>query len=119
MLIAKDIAEAAEAIATRWDHSGGDFRAIFLAEDRLSESLQITTDGLFYIEEGAKDAKLGNPLGIIEACSSLTCHEQIESPFSRTSLRQIINNVKAFETIFVSNEATGFDAHIVLSLIHI
>ena len=113
MLIAKDIAEAAEAIATRWDPSGGDFRAIFLAEDRLSESLQITTDGLFYIEEGAKDAKLGNPLGIIEACSSLTCPEQIESPFSRTSLRQIINNVKAFETIFVSNEATGFDAHIV------
>ncbi len=112
-LISADISTAAQTIESKWDPSGDNFRADFLNGDKLSESLQMTTDGMFYLEEGAKDAKLGNPLGIIVACSSLTCPEQIESPFSASSLQQIIDNLKAFEHIFVSNQQTGFDEHII------
>jgi hypothetical protein len=104
---------AVDAIANKWDPQGENFRAEFLSDDKLNESLQMVTDGMFYIEEGAKDAKLGNPLGIIVACSALTCPEQIESPFSTSSVQQIIDNLKAFEQIFVSNEQTGFDEHII------
>lgn len=112
-LVSTDVSTAVETIVNKWDPSGDNFRADFLDNDKLSESLQMTTDGMFYLEEGAKDAKLGNPLGIIVACSALTCPEQIEAPFSASSLQQIIDNLKAFEHIFVSNEQTGFDDHII------
>ena len=112
-LISADMSAAVDAIVSKWDPQGDNFRAEFLSDDKVSESLQMTTDGMFYIEEGAKDAKLGNPLGIIVACSALTCPEQIESPFSTSSVQQIIDNLKAFEQIFVSNEQTGFDEHII------
>ena len=112
-LISADLAGAVNTIIDRWAATGDNYRADFLSEDSLNESLQLTTDGMFYVEEGAKDAKLGNPLGIITACSALTCPEQIEAPYSRSSIRQIIDNLEAFEQIFVSNQETGFDAHII------
>ena len=111
-LVAGDMSAAAATLVDKWQPTGQDYRAVFLSEERVGESLQDTTDAMFYLEEGAKDAKLGNPLGIIVACSALTCPEQIESTYSATSLDNIITNVKAFRRIFISNDKTGFDAHL-------
>jgi predicted lipoprotein len=111
-LIAGDMSAAAATLVDKWAPTAQDYRAVFLSEERVGESLQETTDAMFYLEEGAKDAKLGNPLGIIVACSALTCPEQIESTYSVTSLDNIITNVKAFRRIFISNDKTGFDAHL-------
>ena len=111
-LIAGDMSAAAATLVDKWAPTAQDYRAVFLSEERVGESLQETTDAMFYLEEGAKDAKLGNPLGIVVACSALTCPEQIESPYSVTSLDNIIANVKAFRRIFISNDETGFDAHL-------
>jgi predicted lipoprotein len=111
-LIAGDMSAAAATLVDKWAPTAQDYRAVFLSEERVGESLQETTDAMFYLEEGAKDAKLGNPLGIVVACSALTCPEQIESPYSVTSLDNIIANVKAFRRIFMSNDETGFDAHL-------
>ena len=111
-MVAGDMSAAAATLVDKWQPTGQDYRAVFLSEERVGESLQDTTDAMFYLEEGAKDAKLGNPLGIIVACSALTCPEQIESRYSVTSLDNIITNVKAFRRIFISNDKTGFDAHL-------
>ena len=111
-LIAGDMSAASATLFDKWAPTAQDYRAVFLSEERVGESLQETTDAMFYLEEGAKDAKLGNPLGIVVACSALTCPEQIESPHSVTSLDNIITNVKAFRRIFISNDKTGFDAHL-------
>ncbi len=111
-MVAGDMSAAAATLVDKWQPAGQDYRAVFLSEERVGESLQDTTDAMFYLEEGAKDAKLGNPLGIIVACSALTCPEQIESRYSVTSLDNIITNVKAFRRIFISNDKTGFDAHL-------
>jgi predicted lipoprotein len=111
-LIAGDVSAASATLVDKWAPTAQDYRAVFLSEERVGESLQETTDAMFYLEEGAKDAKLGNPLGIVVACSALTCPEQIESPYSVTSLDNIITNVKAFRRIFISNDKTGFDAHL-------
>ncbi len=111
-LIAGDMSAASATLFDKWAPTAQDYRAVFLSEERVGESLQETTDAMFYLEEGAKDAKLGNPLGIVVACSALTCPEQIESPYSVASLDNIITNVKAFRRIFISNDKTGFDAHL-------
>ena len=60
--------------------------------------------------EGAKDAKLGNPLGIVAACSSTTCPNMIQFPHSRLSLAAVDANVISFQALFDVNDDTGFDA---------
>ena len=75
------------------------------------QSLQATTDSLFYLEKGTKDAKLGKPLGIIAACTN-ECPDSVEAPYSGMSLQKIITNMKGFTEMFSSNAETGFDAHL-------
>ena len=67
------------------------------------------TDALFYIETFSKSQKLTIPLGIDDKCSSLTCSELIESPFSGASLRNLAINANEFLTIFNGGEGLGFD----------
>jgi hypothetical protein len=65
---------------------------------------------MFFLEEGAKDAKLGNPLGIVAACSSTTCPNMIQFPHSKLSLAAVDANVISFQALFDVNDETGFDA---------
>jgi len=64
---------------------------------------------MFFLEEGAKDAKLGNPLGIVAACSSTTCPNMIQFPHSKLSLAAVGANVISFQALFDVNDETGFD----------
>ena len=112
MLVASDIADAASSIHKAWQKTDGNYRAIFLEESNTFQSLQATTDSMFYLEKGTKDAKVGMPLGIIAACPDLTCPEFVEAPYSGNSLQNVITNLEVWSEMFSSNAETGFDAHI-------
>jgi len=112
MLIASDIADAAATINGAWQKADGNYRADFLEGSNTFQSLQATTDSMFYLEKGTKDAKIGMPLGIIVACPDLTCPDFVEAPHSGNSLANVITNLEIWSEMFSSNAATGFDAHI-------
>ena len=110
--IAEDISDAAEKIHSAWSATGGNYRATYLEPSNTFQSLQATTDSLFYLEKGTKDAKLGKPLGIIAACTNRTCPDSVEAPYSGMSLQNVITNIEIFSEMFSSNAETGFDAHL-------
>ena len=112
MLVASDIADAAATINGAWQKADGNYRADFLEGSNTFQSLQATTDSMFYLEKGTKDAKIGMPLGIIVACPDLTCPDFVEAPHSGNSLANVITNLEIWSEMFSSNAATGFDAHI-------
>jgi len=112
MLVASDLESAASSILKAWQKTDGNYRAEFLEESNTFLSLQATTDSMFYLEKGTKDAKVGMPLGIIAACPNLTCPEFVEAPYSGNSLQNVITNLEIWSEMFSSNSQTGFDAHI-------
>ena len=112
MLIASDIADAASSVHSAWQKTDGNYRAVFLEESNTFQSLQATTDSMFYLEKGTKDAKVGMPLGILVACADLTCPDFVEAPYSGNSLQNVITNLEIWSEMFTSNAETGFDAHI-------
>ncbi len=112
LAIAGDISDAAEKIHSAWSATEGNYRATYLEPSNTFQSLQATTDSLFYLEKGTKDAKLGKPLGIIAACTNRTCPDSVEAPYSGMSLQNVITNIEIFTEMFSSNADTGFDAHL-------
>ena len=110
--IARDISDAADKLHSAWSATGGNYRATYLEPSNTFQSLQATTDSLFYLEKGTKDAKLGKPLGIIAACTNRTCPDSVEAPYSGMSLQNVITNIEIFTEMFFSNAETGFDAHL-------
>lgn len=109
-LLSADLANAASTIHDAWHPDEGDFSSEFTEEATVGQNLQSLTDAMFFLEEGAKDAKLGNPLGIVAACSSTTCPNMIQFPHSKLSLAAVNANVISFQALFDVNEETGFDA---------
>ena len=109
-LLSEDLANAASTIHDAWHPDEGDFSSEFTEEATVGQNLQSLTDAMFFLEEGAKDAKLGNPLGIVAACSSTTCPNMIQFPHSKLSLAAVNANVISFQALFDVNEETGFDA---------
>ena len=109
-LLSADLANAASTIHDAWHPDEGGFSSEFTEEATVGQNLQSLTDAMFFLEEGAKDAKLGNPLGIVAACSSTTCPNMIQFPHSKLSLAAVNANVISFQALFDVNEETGFDA---------
>ena len=109
LLLADDIAIASTSIHDAWTSQVEPFRADFLDPTQLGDNFQLMTDALFYIETFSKSQKLTIPLGIDDKCSSLTCSELIESPYSQTSLRNLEINTDEFLAIFNGGEGSGFD----------
>ena len=109
-LLSEDLANAASTIHDAWHPDEGGFSSEFTEEATVGQNLQSLTDAMFFLEEGAKDAKLGNPLGIVAACSSTTCPNMIQFPHSKLSLAAVNANVISFQALFDVNEETGFDA---------
>ena len=107
--LAADMAIAAQEIHDAWSETGANFVADFTSASSQGEQLQALTDAMFFIEEGAKDAKLGNPLGIVAACSAVSCPNLIELPHSEDSLEAIRINLEEFLRIFTMADGTGFD----------
>ena len=109
-LLSADLANAASSLHDAWHPDEGGFIAEFTEEATVGQNFQSLTDAMFFLEEGAKDAKLGNPLGIVAACSSTTCPNMIQFPHSKLSLAAVKANVISFQALFDVNEETGFDA---------
>ena len=107
--LSADLAGAAAFLVEAWDPDEGGFSTEFSQEAAVGQNLQALTDALFFLEEGAKDAKLGNPLGIVAACSSDTCPNMIEFPHSELSLLAVSANIASFKRLFEVNDETGFD----------
>jgi hypothetical protein len=112
-MLSEDIAVASTLIHDSWTSEAEPFRDAFLDPTQLGDNFQLMTDALFYIETFSKSQKLTIPLGIDDKCTSLTCSELIESPYSETSLRNLEINANEFLTIFNGGEGLGFDDLIV------
>ena len=113
LMLSEDIAVASTLIHDSWTSEAEPFRDAFLDPTQLGDNFQLMTDALFYIETFSKSQKLTIPLGIDDKCTSLTCSELIESPYSETSLRNLEINADEFLTIFNGGEGLGFDDLIV------
>lgn len=108
--LAIDVADAASTIANEWSATGGDYRATFVAEDSAGTSLQALTDVvIIHMDKEAKDRKIGIPTGVKAECSSYSCADLIESPYSETSLTNVRNNLVGFREIFNGGDGVGFD----------
>jgi predicted lipoprotein len=75
-----------------------------------AQSLATLTDVLIiHMDKEAKDRKVGIPTGVKSECSSYSCADLIESPYSETSLTNIRNNLVGFREIFNGADGVGFD----------
>ena len=108
--LATDVADAASTIANEWSATGGNYRATFVAEDSAGTSLQALTDVVIvHMDKEAKDRKIGIPTGVKAECSSYSCADLIESPYSESSLTNIRNNLIGFREVFNGGDGVGFD----------
>ena len=103
--LAADTASAAQQINDLWN---SDYRDEFTSESDAGNNLQTLTDALFYLDTGVKDKKLGIPLGINDACSSITCANNIESRYSNYTADNLANNLASFLNIFRGGDGIGF-----------
>ena len=75
----------------------------------LLAPLQALTDVVIvHMDKEAKDRKIGIPTGVKADCSSYSCADLIESPYSETSLTNIRNNLIGFRG-FNGGDGVGFD----------
>jgi len=108
--LATDVANAATTISNEWSTTDGDYRATFVAEDSAGSSLQALTDVMIiHMDKEAKDRKIGIPTGVKAECSSYSCADLIESPYSETSLTNLRNNLVGFRELFNGSDGQGFD----------
>lgn len=111
--LARDVATASQSIYQQWTDGDSAYREEFLNEASRGDNFQLITDALFYIETYAKSSKLAIPLGLDSKCSGITCPNLIESPYSKTSLRNIKINTEEFLRLFNGAVGIGFDDLIV------
>ncbi len=105
MLVAEDAADAAAAILAGWDN----YRSELLDPTATGDALQAITDAIFALDTLVKDRKLGIPTGIHDNCSSFSCADLVESPYSRNSLANIRENIASFQRLFDGGDGLGFD----------
>jgi len=107
--LARDIETAAGELVAAWDPEQGDYRFSLVNPTRQEENLEALSDALFFIELDTKDRKVGVPTGINDGCSAIACPEDVESPFSQTSLDNVRANLVAFRRALNGGEGLGFD----------
>ena len=111
--LATDVSEASGEVYEQWTEGDSTYREEFLDEASRGDNFQLITDALFYIETYTKSSKLAIPLGLDPKCSAITCPNLVESPYSKTSLRNIEINTQEFLRIFNGGDGLGFDDLIV------
>jgi len=113
------VAERARELRLAWDPAGENFLGTFStagAGSTLFTSAQAAlnglSDALFYIYKDVTDLKIGIPAGIYVDCATDTCPDNVESPWSDTSLDWIRINLLAFRDVYLGapppREAPGF-----------
>ena len=109
LTLAEDMAQASATIYNEWTAGDSPYRAEFLSEANRGDNFQQITDALFYIETYTKSGKMAMPLGLDPKCTVTTCPDLVESPYSKTSLRNIKVNMQEFLRIFNGVDGLGFD----------
>ena len=110
--LASDADLAATSVLNEWQETGENYRADFIAEANAGNNLQALTDELLiHIDKEAKDRKMQVALGI-SGCTTDGCRAQIESPYSKTSLENVKNNMVGFLAVYNGGEGTGFDDYL-------
>ncbi len=114
------VAERARELRLAWDPAGEDFLGTFATAGAGSplytsaqSALNGLSDALFYIYKDVNDLKIGIPAGLYVDCATATCPDNVESPWSDTSLDWIRINLLAFRDVYLGaappRDALGFD----------
>ncbi|MCO7223339.1 imelysin family protein [Pleionea sp. CnH1-48] len=124
--VAGDIANSAQQLLDAWGGANGYAQSLLNAANapgsdfnNVHEAVNRISDGMFYIDSIAKDAKLGIPLGLFDnSCQQNVCPEDRESQFANHSLQNIRNNLVSLRTLFTgevtnSQVTLGFDDFLV------
>ncbi|HMJ57188.1 MAG TPA: imelysin family protein [Polyangiaceae bacterium] len=117
--VSRDVLTHANEVVARWAPTEGNFRAELVGAGQQSatyaseqKALNAVSDALFFIEQEAKDWKLGRPLGLGD-CANPTCPEAVESPYARQSTAHLRQNLAGFRMLFqgcsAGNGGFGFD----------
>lgn len=104
-----NVAEHTEQLVQAWSPQGDNYRSLFLNANNAGEHLSQLSDALFYLDKEVKDLKLGLPLAQAGNCQGEACPGTIESRFANISAEMMIDNLKAFKTLFNGGEGLGFD----------
>ena len=70
-------------------------------------ALNAAFDGLFFVEFAVRDSKLGDPLGLTLDCAAARCPQALESPYSRESTTNIVNNIVGVKRLLLGCDASG------------
>jgi predicted lipoprotein len=112
-------ADKAKLLRDAWSPQAGNFaQTLGAAGDgstlypSAQDGLNALSDAMFYLELFTKDMKVGRPSGAI-GCSTATCPEALESPFSKRSAANVAANLRGFQKLFLGaapgTDAPGFD----------
>lgn len=106
-VLADDVAARADQLVSAWAEDGGNFMAqiekaggggtVFATEQA---ALNAFSHALFYVEIELKDYKLGLPLGLVAECTSGSCPDKAELPYSGLSGASIAQNLVGFRLLF-------------------
>lgn len=119
--ITTDVVNNTNSLSNTWAVDGGNYVETFVSLPNQTQTLNLVSDALFYIEKVVKENKLDAPLGggitnTIAVCGlGNLCPQAVESPVSRLSKQNLIANLEAFRFVFLSGSDTqglntGFDA---------
>jgi len=110
--VASHVLEKSNRIYDQWQNT---FSENFKKGKGEFQNAQSVVDevfaALYYLELRVKDKKLALPLGLNIDCRAETCPESVESYFSRTSLSNIAENLRAGRALMTGSleaDAEGF-----------
>lgn len=117
-VLAEHIAEVAAQVEDDWAEDG--FRPLLANPGEgdspyrdVDEALDDVFRAMFYVDLRTKDAKLGQPLGLIDGCAAPPCVDLLEAPYSRDAAEAIASNLEALQLLVHGgpdpDADTGFD----------
>jgi predicted lipoprotein len=111
--VAKDVLSRATALRQAWEPQGGNFYGELTRAGAGSKTfatdavaLNAVSDALFYIDDEAKDLKIGKPAGIYD-CPDGNCGGSVESPYAKASGAHLQANLRGFRRLFEGCGADG------------
>jgi predicted lipoprotein len=112
-----DLVAQLQTVVDAWDpakgnyigvlESAGDTGSMFAS---AQAAVNVVSDAMFYIHNEVQDMKLGEPAGItINSCATVQepCLAELESQYAAHSLPSVVENLIAFEQVFLGNDAAG------------
>jgi len=103
---ARAVAAKALALRTAWEATGGDFAGKLSTAGAAGspyldakEALDEVFAALFYADHDTKTAKLADPSGISEKCTTGTCPALLESRWSKRGKENLVANIEGIRRV--------------------